>query len=667
MSWIDPDDTPSNPHVDATETLPELIGRTVSRRSVLAGGAATAALTVFAGSSPAAAAEASSRSRGRGGGNGRSSSGHASLGFEPIQTGSAPAFGSYLLAEGYTAQILAPWGDPVDGSSPAYVDGGGNSAAEQELQIGMGHDGMEYFPIRGSSRRGLLAINHEYTIRTQLFPAELYDDPTSEDAEVAEHTEETVLKEQNAHGVSVVQVRKRGREWQVEGSHYARRITPNTEMDISGPAAGHELLVWGDRDGTTTDGTVNNCSSGQTPWGTYVTCEENFNGYFWVGGEAVSDDQQELFDRYGFSEFGFGYPWGGLDERWRADLNPGRTNTYGWNVEIDPFDPDAKPIKRTAMGRIKHEGATFTETRNGRVVCYMGDDERFDYLYKYVSRISWRSAMRRGDSPLDDGTLYVARFDEDGTGEWLAVDYDSQPALQDDPRFSNQAEVLIKTRMAADVLGATPCDRPEWTAVHPETGDVYVTMTNNSRRTAPDPANPIVAVDGEEVVGNEDGHIVTLRYHRGNNALTEFDWDIFLAGGDGSIPPSVPETDHFGLPWVSADAAFGSPDGLGFDWDGRLYIQTDGGQPYGMNDQMLVANTEDKDVRRIFMGPRNCEVTGLTFTPDGKTCFINIQHPNDEVPPANDDSAVFPDTTGDVRPRPSTIVITKDDGGVIGS
>ena len=695
MPWTDPDDTTSNPRAGTAETVNDIIARTISRRRVLAGGAATAALTMFSGVGTAFAQDPEPDTwdgADRGGRGNRAFPKSDLLGFEGIETAIAPTLGGILLAEGYSAQFFAPWGDPVDGVSPAWADGGLNTADEQARQLGQGHDGMEYFPYRGSSEHGLLAINHEYTIASQLYPVEFYGDPVV--------TEEIVRKEQYAHGVSVVEVQRSGDEWQIVDGGLGRRITPLTEMTIAGPAAGHPLLRWGGRDGTTTNGTVNNCSSGQTPWGTYVTCEENFNGYFWLitqenvdaivadleaddqddvdaAEEALntlltagiideafavtdagefSDEQAELFERYGFETFGFGYPWGGFDPstQWRADLHPGRTNTYGWNVEIDPWDQTSTPVKRTAMGRIKHEGATFTTGRGGRLVCYMGDDQRFDYLYKYVSDGNWRSMRARGISPLDEGTLYVARFDESGTGEWLAVDYDSQPSLRADPRFADQAEVLIKTRLAADVLGATPCDRPEWTAVHPATGEVYATFTNNSRRTQPEPANPVAP--------NPDGHIISIRESGSDNAATSFRWDVFVMGYDERTMDTFP-----GLPYVEYDAAFTDPDGLGFDGDGRLWIQTDGGQPFGMNDQMLAADPTTREIRRFFMGPKDCEVTGLTFTPDHRTMFINIQHPNDEVPPTNTDPAVYPEEWPNTRPRPSTVVITKDDGGVIGS
>ena len=664
MAWNDPDDIPANPHAETRESFSNLVARTVSRRTVLAGGAATAALTVFSGVGPAIARAGAANTTGAATAAG--ATGSSLLGFEPLPTGATPTFDGTLVADGYSVQYVAAWGDPVNGVAPAYRDDGKNTPEEQALQLGMGHDGMEYFPIDGSSSHGLLAINHEYTVTHQLFRSAWYD----RDGNVKpQFLEQASTKEQHAHGISVIEVLEVDGEWRVVDGGFGRRITTSTEMAISGPAAGHALLRWGGRDGTTTDGTANNCSSGQTPWGTYVTCEENFNGYFWVGedGEAAAPaGYEELFQRYGIGGRGFGYIWGGVDERWRADLHPNRTNTYGWNVEVDPFDPHSTPVKRTAMGRVKHEGATFTESADGRVVCYMGDDQAGDYIYKYVSARPWRAMIDAGESPLDDGTLCVARFSADdpasdraGDGEWLALDHASQTALQADPRFADQAEVLIKTRLAADVLGATPCDRPEWTAVHPDTRVVFVTLTNNSGRQESDPANPFAT--------NPDGHIISIAEDGGDNAATTFAWDIFLVGWDEGTQAAYPDFPH-----VPREAAFADPDGLAFDRDGRLWIQTDGGQPFGMNDVMLAADPATRDVKRFFMGPRDCEVTGLTFTPDGRTAFVNVQHPNDGVPPTNiaaspKGTAVYPPDTSFNRPRSSTVVITKDDGGVIGS
>jgi hypothetical protein len=304
-------------------------------------------------------------------------------------------------------------------------------------------------------------------------------------------------------------------------------------------------------------------------------------------------------------------------------------------VEIDPFDATQTPVKRTALGRFKHEGVAITEGRGKRVVAYMGDDERFDYIYKFVSEDNWKKMRRAGKSPLDHGTLYVAKFNDDGTGEWLPLSIDN-PALA--ARFADQAEVLTFARMAADVLGATPMDRPEWTTVAPN-GDVYCTLTNNSRRTVADAANPMAP--------NPDGHIIRWR-DADQHVGTTFTWDIFLIAADTH----------------GTEDSSASPDGLWADPDGRLFIQTDGGQKDGLNNQMLVADTMTGELRRIFTGVTGDEITGITVTPDRRTMFINTQHPGEGDPTVTN----FPaELDGVTVPRDCTIVITRKNGGIIGS
>ena len=353
----------------------------------------------------------------------------------------------------------------------------------------------------------------------------------------------------------------------------ARRIvasTSTTPVEFSGPVAGHHLLKT--PAGNSPAGTVNNCSNGETPWGTYLTCEENFNGYFGATGEWTATEEQE---RYGFSSGGFGYGWENFDDRFDLS-NPdyvNEENRFGWVVEIDPMDPYSTPVKRTALGRIKHEGVELTIGKGGRVVAYMGDDQRFDYIYKFVSAGHWKRMKRQGINPLDEGTLYVAKFNDDGTGEWLELTIDN-PALA--ARFNDQAEILTYARLAADILGATPMDRPEWATVAPN-GDVYCTLTNNSRRTEADAANPLAP--------NPDGHIIKWHDSR-KHVGTTFEWEIFI----------IAESTH------GTEDTFSDPDGIWADPDGRLFIQTDGGQKDGLNNQMLVADTMTGELRRLFTG-----------------------------------------------------------------
>jgi secreted PhoX family phosphatase len=399
---------------------------------------------------------------------------------------------------------------------------------------------------------------------------------------------------QHAHGVSVVEIKKTSGKWAPVSSNKSRRVHVNTPVEFGGPVAGADLIST--PAGNEPKGTVNNCANGYTPWGTYLTCEENFNGYF--GYTDPNYQPTEAQARYGFSQNGFGYGWHLFDARFDLS-NPNyknEENRFGWIVEIDPMDKSQTPVKRTALGRFKHEGIALTIGRGGRVIGYMGDDERFDYIYKFESAANWRSMRARGISPLDQGKLYVARFDDDNTGEWLELTI-RNPALA--AQFSSQEEVLTYARLAADTLGATPMDRPEWTTVAPD-GNVYCSLTNNSRRQVADAANPLAP--------NNDGHIIRFKEGRRPNTFT---WDIFI----------IAETTH------GTEESFADPDGLWADPDGRLFIETDGGQKDGLANQLLVADTKTGEIRRLLTGVNDDEITGLTVTPDRKTLFCNTQHP----------------------------------------
>lgn len=387
----------------------------------------------------------------------------------PVANGSGPLPN---ISSAYQYDVLIPWGTPLQPGGPRY-DGDPNSrptASQQAQQVGIGHDGMWFFPIGNSSSHGILAVNNEFGSNTHILGK---TGPTSLD---------DVRLSQHAHGVTVVEIKKINGKWQTVTSNKVRRIHVNTPVTFSGPAAGHALLKT--PAGNIPLGTLNNCANGYTPWGTYLTCEENFNGYFGATGTWTATAAQK---RYGFSAGGFGYSWEKFDSRF--DLSNSNyskeENRFGWVVEIDPMNASQTPVKRTALGRFKHEGATVVVGKSGRVVVYMGDDERFDYIYKFVSESNWRSMQARGISPLDRGKLYVAKFNDDGTGNWLELTINN-PALK--AKFADQAEILTYARMAGDALGATPMDRPEWIANAPN-GDIYCTLTNNSRRT-PAQVNP---------------------------------------------------------------------------------------------------------------------------------------------------------------------------------
>ena len=562
---------------------------------------------------------------------------------------------------GYSANVIYRWGDPVGSAAgmPAFKTDGSNTAAEQALQAGMHHDGIEYFAMpygSHSSARGLLVMNHEYT-----------DDGLLHGDGFNNWSAEKVRKSQNAHGVSVIEVENRAGQWSVvRPSRYARRITAQTPMRIAGPAAGHaSLKTAADPAGTEVLGTINNCASGYTPWGTYLTCEENWNGYF-VNAGTIPPEQR----RYGVTTRGAGYRWHEFDQRFDAAANPNEPNRFGWVVEIDPFEPGSKPVKRTALGRIKHEGAALALTADNRVVYYMGDDQQFEYIYKFVSRDPYNKTDRAANRDLlDHGTLYVARFNAGGGGEWLELGH-GKNGLTAANGFAAQADILIRTREAADRAGATKMDRPEFTAVNPQDKSVYCTLTNNSARGAKDQPGVDAA---NPRANNTFGPIIRWHERDSDAAALAFKWDIFVLAGD----PLLADANKQGN--IKGDV-FGSPDGLWFDPAGRLWIQTDvstsvlnRGDYAGVgNNQMLCADPATGRIRRFLTGPKGCEITGITMTPDGASMFINIQHPGETASERSDPAqplavSSWPDGEAAGRPRSSTIVIRRDDGGIVGT
>ena len=566
------------------------------------------------------------------------------------------------VPEGYIARPFYRWGDAtgMKGNLPEFKKDGSNTTDEQAVQAGMHHDGMAWFslPLGGDSpTHGLLTMNHEYVDNGLLF----------KDG-VANWNLDKVRKGQNAMGVSVIEVKKEGDGWTVvRPSQYARRITVNTPMNVTGPANGHDLLkTAADPAGATILGTMQNCANGHTPWGTYLTCEENWSDIF-----VKKAAPNALEKRYGISDSDDSYRWNEVDPRFSVDATPNEPNRFGWVVEIDPFNPGSTPRKHTALGRFKHEGAAITLAADSRVVAYMGDDQKFEYIYKFVSDKTYAANNREAAMDLlSSGTLYVAKFNDDGTGEWLPLIF-GQSGLDASNGFASQGELLIKTRLAADVVGATKMDRPEWIAVDPHAaGSVYCTLTNNSDRgkegKAPvDAANPRA--------NNVYGQIMHWQEQGDDPAATRFAWDILVMGGKPDASDDVAKGSMKG-------AEFGSPDGLSFDPRGVLWIQTDvssstiNKKAYeGMgNNQMLATVLGSNEFRRFLTGPRGCEITGIAFTPDNRTLFINIQHPgepgDDISDPANPNAVSrWPDGESSGRPRSSTVVIVKADGGVIGS
>ncbi|KAB8314312.1 PhoX family phosphatase [Tolypothrix campylonemoides VB511288] len=620
---------------------------------------------------------------------------------------------------GYKVEVLVAWGDPIMPGGQDWLADASQDAAAQEKQFGMHADAIHYFALQKqrsfgrSLNRGLLCVNHEYTHEEVLHPDGLTFIPATATAPQSglpgsQVTIQKVRKSQAAHGIAVVEVYQSGNSWSVNrNSPYGRRITGNTEMRVSGPAAGDVLLKSKKfeitpngsvdtgtlNDGYTAYGTLNNCGHGYTPWGTYLSGEENWNGYFAnPTGDVASIQGIEKSDilagqnRYGIARTETRYRWHEVDPRFNAGTNPLEPHLFGWVVEIDPYNPHSTPVKRTALGRCKHEGAWVVVDDDNRVALYMGDDERNEYIYKFVCARPLNQRNRNANRDmLDHGTLYVAKFKDDGTGEWLPLVY-GQNGLTPENGFRNQAEVLVKTRQAADQVGATMMDRPEWTTVRPRINgfqeiEVYCTLTNNNRRgTTPASSN---APDGSTGAGsarppvdaanprpdNRYGHIIRWREDGRTVTATTFTWDLFVECGDklNSDPNFVGN--------INGDD-FGAPDGIWFDDFGRFWIQTDQAGD-GLGDWkniggnvMVCADPNTKQVRRFLTSPTQCEVTGVVTTPDGKAMFLNIQHPGEDAVASNPTQfSNWPHSQGygsSGRPRSSTVVITREDGGIIG-
>lgn len=541
-----------------------------------------------------------------------------------------------IVPEGYSTHILAKWGQPLFADVEPFNPDTGMTAKGQSRAFGENTDGMELFNIAG---REVMVVNHEYVnIEVNL--------PKNPDNLPA--TAEDVLMLQHAQGVTVMQVAETAAGWEiVVDSPYNRRITQLTPMAIFGPAAGHDLLKTdADPTGAAALGTMNNCGAGRTPWDTYLTCEENFNSYF-GSSDAAFVVSPEL-DRYGVGVEGR-YAYENFDARFDIAKTPNEPNRFGYVVEIDPSDSTSTPVKRTGLGRFKHENAAVVIARDGRVVVYLGDDERGEFLYKYVSADAY---IPGGDTStlLDNGQLYAAKFADDMTGEWLA--------LTPEATGMTLAEIHIHTRQAGSKVGATTMDRPEWVAVNPVAIEAYCCLTNNSNRgVKPNAGGDPTPVGGPNPRGtNEFGQIVRWYPGNDNHADAAFTWDLYVMTGN----PDVHKDAYAGSPNIHAGNMFNSPDGMTFDSTGMLWIQTDGedsneGDFAGMgNNQMLIGDPVSGQIERFLTGPKGCEVTGLCWSSDKRTAFVGIQHPGGS----------FPDGTG--LPRSAIIAIRRDDNALIG-
>ncbi|WP_404482277.1 alkaline phosphatase PhoX [Novosphingobium sp. BL-52-GroH] len=648
-----------------------------------------------------------------------------------------------VVPEGYSVTIMTRLGDPLTAATSAYANDG--TDADFANRIGDHHDALHFFglsatgtPAPASSTRGLMVQNHENITQTYLHPS----GPTTTGGvrPLAE-----ALKEIECHGVSITEYADAGnRKWgYVQASSFNRRITPNTPMSFHGPAAGSAYLVTAySQDGKAGRGTINNCANGVTGWNTNLTCEENYAGYF--KREAADDAKRTAAElaslqRNGITSRSGNYGWSTASTtdtrftRWNASISGATSkddfryepNQFGWVVEIDPFNPASTPRKRTALGRFGHEGAFVRIATGQKLGVYMGDDSRGEYLYKFVSTQTWAAAdatatdrLAVGDKYLDAGTLYVARFDADGTGKWLPLVFGSvptRPASGSYPAytFADQADISVNTRFAADAVGATPMDRPEWTVGNPVTGEIYLTLTNSNNSFRPvtgtNAANPRSYNDPKGAAktaqtGNPNGHIVRLREDGDTTSATTFKWDIYLFGADSTDADPV----NVNVSGLTTANDFSSPDGAYFSRSTNpagqinpvMWIETDDGAMTDRTNCMLLAaipgrvgdggavtitNTNGgtgtqatfvgakataANLRRFLVGPAQCEITGIDQTPDGRTLFVGIQHPGEDGTYAAPGSH-WPYTqdgstpAATVRPRSALIAITKNDGGVI--
>lgn len=627
-------------------TMGEIIATRFNRRDLLRGSLAVAAISATVGHRALAANEQPAKK----------ASNPISFDFKEIEAG---VDHTHHVAEGYDAQMLLRWGDPLFPDAPEF-DPMKQTPEAQARQFGYNTDYIGFIPFNGSSDHGLLVANHEYTNEELMFPGVGVQD--SKDANFSKMTKELVDIEIAAHGGAVVEIRRVDEKWQVvKDSKYNRRITAATPMEITGPAAGHDRMkTAADGTGRKVNGMINNCAGGVTPWGTWLSCEENFNGYFWG---KLGDDHTEAknYKRYGLGTPA--YAWGKYYDRFDLTKEPNEANRFGWVVEIDPFDPNFVPKKRTALGRTKHEGAAGITNSDGRYVVYLGDDERFDYVYKFVTAGKVDPQNRAANfGLLDEGILYVAKYNPDGTGTWLPMVHGQAP-LTEANGFRSQADVLIETRPAADLLGATKMDRPEDIEANQQTNRVYVMLTNNTRRKEDqvDAANPRA--------NNAFGHIVEMMPEGGNHAATAFTWEVLVKCGD----PSVAAVGATFSSETTKNGWFGMPDNCAIDSQGRLWISTDGNnaKATGRADGLWALETEGErrgTAKHFFRVPIGGELCGPFFTPNDESLFLAVQHPSevDEGTSTFENPATrWPDFKDNMPTRPSVLVITKQGGGKI--
>ena len=729
--------TSNNPHFQdvLTQSL-----QNPTRRNLLRGGLGLAGLAMLPGCATVASGLAAAPS---------------ALGFASVDKS---LLDNVILPAGYQYTVLHATGDALDSSLPAYSNRG-LETDDWSRRIGDHHDGMDIYYLDANGRyseketsRAVLCVNHESSADAHFMhpngqtsnnvSGKKFDQFGEWDLGVRPELE--VLKEINHHGVSIVEIVKGPQGWRIQqDSPLNRRITAQTPVRISGPRAQIEnirqfMTTRWDTAGAMARGTLNNCGHGKTPWGTYLGCEENWAFYFQAtsAGAALPANEVASRKRYGVAATppaagatkAVSQGWhtvSATDDRfarWNVaavganaekDFR-NEANTFGFNVEIDPLNPNSTPAKRVAMGRFAHEAAVCSLPKAGEPLAfYMGCDSRNEYIYKFVSTAVWDprdvgGGMVAGDKYLSEGKLYAARFDATGQGEWLELNIaDPRIANHSAYKFANQGDVLVNARHAADAVGATKMDRPEWGAVNHRNGEIYFALTNNSaaNRTPSkvDAANPRAYMDpdGKKGAGNPNGHIIRFKEAGQVATAKTFAWDIFLFGAEEDAGDA-------NLSGLTAKNAFSSPDGLWFSKaTGICWIQTDdgaftdetncmmlaaipgqvgdggkvtvknkmvvgGAEQSGTQETFLGAALGEAKLRRFLVAPKGAEVTGLAETPDGRTLFVNIQHPGELSKALSSGEApqsTWPGNQGvgpQGRPRSATIVITRKDGGLIG-
>lgn len=645
------------------ESFEQVASKGLSRRRMLkvvaAAGAAAVAAPMIAPTNKAAAAPGAPAQAVKSGVTPARSVAQAGSPFTPLSA----SIDAVRVPEGYTAQTLLRWGDPLTPDAPEF-DKFNLTGDAQEMQFGYNCDFVGFQPLplgSDSSDRGLLIVNHEYTNEELMFA----------DYDPEALTQEMVDVAISAHGLSVVEIAKNADgDWEVVlDSEFNRRISARTTpMELTGPVAGNALVQTSeDSTGLNVIGTLNNCAGGKTPWGTILTAEENFHQYFGNADLVEDEDILAIHQRYGLPAEASDRRWEDFYPRFDLSQEPNEPFRFGWVVEVDPYDPESTPKKRTAMGRFRHEAATVVITPDNSVVIYSGDDARFEYVYKFVSDGTYDPGDREANLDLmENGTLYVARFDgqlgdNEGTGEWIPLIYGEGP-LTEENGFTSQADVLINTRAAADLLGATTMDRPEDIETNPVTGAVYMAMTKNDRRLAEgesedDPSVEVNAANPRP--DNIHGHVIEVLEDGNDHTSTTFTWNIFLLCGH----PSDPSTYYGGFEMRDMVSPISSPDNVTFDRLGNLWISTDG-QPsaLGINDALHFVPVEGENrgqLQQFFESVPGSEVCGPEFTADDTALFLAIQHPG-EGGTFSDPKSFWPDN--EAPPRPSVVAVRKVDG-----